>query len=119
MADKVKTHLDRIESLLTASVKDVISKELDRFGDSSAPDINNILTIEDVCTLTGLSKARIYTLCSHREIPHFKQGKLYFRRKEVENWLTAKDSPHVRRWRARQRCIAIRTKDNQSIYVHS
>ena len=112
MADKVKTQLDRIESLLTAnmkaviakeldrieslltaSVKDVISKELDRFGDSSVPDINNILTIEDVCTLTGLSKARIYTLCSNREIPYFKQGKLYFKRKEVENWLTANRQP--------------------------
>lgn len=66
----VKAQLDRIEKMLVASHK-------------------NILTVEDVCVLTGLSKARIYALCSERRIPHYKQGKLYFKRSEVEAWMTA------------------------------
>ena len=66
--------LEQIEQLATLSAK-------------------TILTIDDVCSFTGLSKQRIYTLCSNREIPHYKQGKLYFKRNEVENWLTANRVP--------------------------
>lgn len=66
--------LEQIEQLATLSAK-------------------TILTIDDVCSFTGLSKQRIYTLCSNREIPHYKQGKLYFKRKEVEDWLTANRVP--------------------------
>ena len=66
--------LEQIEQLATLSVK-------------------TILTIDDVCSFTGLSKQRVYALCSNREIPHYKQGKLYFKRKEVEDWMTANRQP--------------------------
>ena len=72
--------------------EDIIAR-LDKLEKLTLLSAKKVLTIEDVSALTGLSKARIYTLCSHREIPHFKQGKLYFKRKEVENWLTAKRQP--------------------------
>lgn len=49
----------------------------------------NVLSIDDVATLTGLSKSHIYKLTSSRQLPHYKpNGKLmYFDRTEVENWM--------------------------------
>lgn len=73
MEQEIKAQLDRIEKMLVmvASQKDV-------------------LTIDEVCMLTGYSKQRIYGLCSERKIPHYKQGRLFFKRKEIEAWMTAK-----------------------------
>ena len=68
MEKEIKQRLDRIEQYIQVRDK-------------------NILTVEDVCVLTGLSKDRIYFLCSNRRIPHYKQGKTYFLREEVEKWL--------------------------------
>ncbi|MCC8118677.1 MAG: helix-turn-helix domain-containing protein [Bacteroidales bacterium] len=49
----------------------------------------NVLTIEDVALLTGLSKSYLYSLTSKKQIPHYKpNGKLmFFDRKEVEEWM--------------------------------
>jgi excisionase family DNA binding protein len=72
MEQEIKAQLDRIESLLMSVQK-------------------NILNLEEVAELTGYSKQGIYGLCSNRKIPHYKQGhKLYFKRKEIEAWMTAK-----------------------------
>ena len=73
MEQEIKAQLDRIEKMLVmvASQKDV-------------------LTVEEVCMLTGYSKQGIYGLCSERKIPHYKQGRLFFKRKEIEAWMTAK-----------------------------
>lgn len=68
--------------------EDIIAR-LDKLEKLTLLSAKKVLTIEDVSALTGLSKARIYTLCSNKEIPHYKQGKLYFKRDEVENWQTA------------------------------
>jgi len=47
-----------------------------------------VLNIDEVCTLTGLSKSTIYKLTMSGKIPHYKQAKhLYFDRVEVEAWL--------------------------------
>lgn len=49
----------------------------------------NVLTLDDVSLLTGLSKSWLYkATCSH-EIPFYKpNGKmLYFDRKEIEDWM--------------------------------
>jgi excisionase family DNA binding protein len=48
----------------------------------------NVLNIDEVCTLTGLSKSHIYKLTMKGEIPFYKQCKhLYFNRLEIESWL--------------------------------
>ena len=48
----------------------------------------NVLTLEDVCLLTGISKSAIYKLTSGREIPFFKKGKfVFFDRAEIELWM--------------------------------
>lgn len=49
----------------------------------------NVLDIDDVATLTGLSKSHLYKLTCTRQIPYYKpNGKLmYFDRAEVEAWM--------------------------------
>jgi excisionase family DNA binding protein len=49
----------------------------------------NVLDIDDVALLTGLSKSHIYYLTCNSQIPHYKPtGKhLYFDRAEVESWM--------------------------------
>jgi excisionase family DNA binding protein len=47
-----------------------------------------VLKLDEVCTLTGLSKSHIYKLTCWGKIPHYKQAKhLYFDRVQIENWL--------------------------------
>jgi len=47
-----------------------------------------VLSINDVCTLTGLSKSTIYKLTMSGKIPFYKQAKhLFFDRLEIEQWL--------------------------------
>lgn len=48
----------------------------------------NVLNLDEVCTLTGLSKSHIYKLTCWGKIPFYKQSKhLFFDRAEIENWL--------------------------------
>lgn len=47
-----------------------------------------VLNIDELCTLTTLSKSTIYKLTMSGKIPHYKQSKhLFFDRVEIENWL--------------------------------
>ena len=48
----------------------------------------NVLTLDDVVKLTGLSKSHIYKLTCSKKIPHYKPNTkaLYFDRKEIEEW---------------------------------
>ena len=48
----------------------------------------NVLNLDEVCKLTGLSKSHVYKLTCYSKIPFYKQAKhLYFDRAEIENWL--------------------------------
>lgn len=71
MEKEIKEQLDRIEALTQIGAKAV-------------------LNVDEVCTYTGLSRSRIYTLCNQRIIPHYKQGKIYFKKSELEQWLTSR-----------------------------
>ena len=48
-----------------------------------------VLNVDDVVTLTGMTKAYIYTLTSRREIPFYNpNGRLiFFNRDEIEAWM--------------------------------
>lgn len=53
-----------------------------------AQEASNVLTINGVSQLTGLTTATIYRLTSQKAIPHYKRGnKLYFQKNEIEAWL--------------------------------
>lgn len=49
----------------------------------------NVLTFNEACLFSGLSKSHMYRLTSTRQVPHFKPfGKMvYFERAELEKWL--------------------------------
>lgn len=50
----------------------------------------NVLNINEVSILTGLSKSSIYKFTHTGRIPFYKQAKhLYFNRQEIEAWLTS------------------------------
>ena len=66
-----------------------MEEKIDMILNYSLLAAKNVLTMEDVAVLTGLSKSHLYRLtCSH-QIPHYKpNGKqIYFDRGEVEAWM--------------------------------
>lgn len=65
-----------------------IFERLERIEQYTMLSAKRVMTINDVSLFTGLSKARLYVLVSKKEIPHYKNGKLYFVRSEVEKWMT-------------------------------
>lgn len=65
-----------------------VYEALKRIEERATLAAKNVLTLDDVCVLTGLKKSYLYQLTSRREIPYYRpNGKLvYFDRKEVEAW---------------------------------
>ena len=66
-------------------MKDIINKILNY----SLLAAKNVLTLEDVSLLTGLSKSHLYKLTCNHQIPHYKPNaqQLYFDRAEIEAWM--------------------------------
>ncbi len=56
---------------------------------NSTLSAKNVLTAKDVCLLADLSKSYLYKLTCTHQIPYYKGNgsKIYFDRKEVENWM--------------------------------
>ncbi len=48
----------------------------------------NVLTIDDVSLLTGISKSTLYKMTCKKQLPHYKPNSklLFFDRKEIEEW---------------------------------
>lgn len=48
----------------------------------------NVLNLDDVALLTGLSKSHLYKLTCQKMIPHYKQNgkQMWFDKSEVEAW---------------------------------
>jgi excisionase family DNA binding protein len=66
-----------------------IKNQLDRIERNSLLAAKNVLTLEDVALLTGLSKSWLYKATYKHQIPFYKpNGKqVYFDRNEIECWL--------------------------------
>ena len=49
---------------------------------------NKPLSVADLAEFSGLSKAYIYKLIHHKQIPHYKPngGKVYFKLEEVKDY---------------------------------
>ena len=65
-----------------------ISSKLDAIQETLLEN-KSVLTVEEVCRYTGLSKSYLYKLTSAGMIPHSKPiGKLvFFSKEEVNDWL--------------------------------
>ena len=70
-------------------MEEIFMKQLADIRKFSLLAAKNVLDIDDMVALTGLSKSYIYKLTCRKEIPYYKpNGKLiYFDRQEVEGWM--------------------------------
>lgn len=70
-------------------MEEKIIEQLNRIERYSLLAAKNVLTIDDVALITGLSKSWIYQLTCANQIPFYKpQGRLiYFDRAEIEAWM--------------------------------
>ena len=71
-------------------MNELILEKLEAIERNSLLAAKNVLTLEDVHLLTGLSKSHLYKLTSNRQIPHYKQNGgriIYFDRAEIEAWM--------------------------------
>ena len=66
-----------------------IIARLERIERASLLAAKNVLSLDDVACLTGLSKSHLYKLTSSQQIPFYRpSGKLlYFDRQEIESWM--------------------------------
>lgn len=73
---------------------DEIMEKLCSIERNSLLAAKNVLNIDDVSLLTGLSCSSIYKMTCTRNIPFYKNGKfLYFDKKEIENWMKSQRFP--------------------------
>ena len=71
-------------------LKETLRQQVDRLSriEGLLLSTKRVLNMDEVSTLTGLSKSHLYKLTCYQKIPHFKQGKHnYFERSSIENWL--------------------------------
>lgn len=55
-------------------------------------DVKELLTIDEAVEFLNLSKATLYTMNCHRQIPFTKvSGKIYYRRSALNEWLASGD----------------------------
>ena len=72
----------------TSQIKIDMEDKLNQILVYSLLAAKNVLTLDDVALLTGLSKSHLYKLTCTHQIPYYKRAKmLYFDRAEVESWM--------------------------------
>src|SRR5688572_4881882 len=77
---EILTRLKDIEAkldLITSKLESILTRD----------DKESIGGIELAMQITGLAKPTLYSLISARKIPYKKEKRLYFKRKELENWI--------------------------------
>ena len=74
---------------MTAELKQYMDERFDRIETSTLLGAKEVLTIEEAALLTGYKVKGLYELTSTKRIPHYKKnGRLYFRKSELEGWMT-------------------------------
>lgn len=71
-----------------------LSDKLDEIHSLAAIAAKTILDLTEAALFTGFSEGHLYRLTSRKQIPHYKKNrKLYFRKSELEDWLTQEAVP--------------------------
>lgn len=74
---------------MTQELKEYMDERFDRIEVAARLGSKEVLNIEEAALLTGYKVKGLYTLTSEKRIPHYKKnGKLYFRKSELEAWMT-------------------------------
>lgn len=69
-------------------MEQTIIEKLDAIERNTLLASKNVLTIDDVALLTGISKSTLYKMTCKKQLPHYKPNSklLFFDRKEIEEW---------------------------------
>lgn len=71
-----------------------LSDKLDAIQNLTAVAAKTVLDLSEAALFTGFSEGHLYRLTSRKQIPHYKKNrKLYFRKAELEEWLTEEVVP--------------------------
>lgn len=64
--------------------------QLDRIEQYAALSAKSIYDVSECSMFTGYRRSHIYSLTHTKRIPHYKrEGKIFFKRSELEAWMTA------------------------------
>jgi excisionase family DNA binding protein len=87
-------------------MNDQILERLEQIERYTLLGVKNVLNLEDVALLTGLSKSHLYKLTCSRQIPHYKQNgkQMWFDKSEIEAW--QKQNRVITQTEAEQQAIA-------------
>lgn len=82
----------QINGLTVDELKKLIGEVLNSYFGNMKSSSTEIIGIDEVCKITGLSKHTVYKKTSNKEIPFYKstlrrRSVLRFRRSEIENWI--------------------------------
>jgi excisionase family DNA binding protein len=78
------TTAEELEYLIHRALKKFLKNQ--KGNDSSAVE-DKLMTLQEASKFLNLAPQTIYGLCSKRNIPFVKKGKLYFSKKELTAWL--------------------------------
>lgn len=74
---------------MTKEIRDYMEQRFNRLQIATLLAAKNVVDVEEAAMLTGYTVKGIYTLTSEKRIPHYKKnGKLYFKKDELEAWMT-------------------------------
>jgi excisionase family DNA binding protein len=81
-------HHDYEPSKKTNKMEEKIMAELVEIKSLTLLASKNVLTIDDVSLLTGISKSTLYKMTCKKLLPHYKPNSklLFFNRQEIEEW---------------------------------
>ena len=85
---------DMVVQLTTDELKKIISEAIkEERPDKVSNMLKEMFGLDEFCEMTGYSKQTAYKLVHERKVPFYKPEhggrKILFKRKEVEEWLTA------------------------------
>ena len=85
---------DMVVQLTTDELKKIISEAIkEERLDKVSNTLKEVFGLDEFCEMTGYSKQTAYKLVHERKVPFYKPEhggrKILFKRKEVDEWLTA------------------------------
>ena len=90
-ANMNKANNEAISQAITATIIDTINKRMNELQRLSVLQCKDVLTMDDVCLLTNLTKSYVYKLVCFKKIPFYKGGNgkklTYFKKSEIADWL--------------------------------
>jgi len=70
------------------STNEEILQKLNDIQKAVTLGVKEVFTIDEAAMYTGLAKSYLYKLTCTKQIPYYKNGKVYFRKKELDAWMT-------------------------------